>query len=508
MKVSCLAAKAPIWALETCEKWAIHRFVHAARGDRHWLQSVWIATCSCETSRKLTCSRTREEDRGSSFLIEKHFKPICSKITSTTHSVTFRKRWFVKWAMRYSSYAKQLQRCNAQNGFFIGIKEEFIALVDISWLKSESSQNFSQWRLDALSIPHYVIKKGRPHGARHGKTDAQNEHFVAHNADPENRDLQLKKMAGPRRSASRWISWHRKTTPAAHPLRNTWDIGKSGISHLTNQAEMHQWNSDQTSEQQSQLWTVSTKNLEQNDLNQSLFINTKGGIRLLLPVPHGGSGMKTGGAHTFSFVVARSFTADGNLLQPTGGVNSTPSHVTFSRVCAHVLWSVARHWLKCMCASYHPCLTRLCVWSHFDPLFALFIYLSHLLLHLLDHLLHLPCGLVRSKIPCALRRMRSLALWSTTLLSHLASHGWRGGHGTRWTTHERLWTHEDQSVFDGCGGVAPWRRHSQRFGSWDHHDKQGLRGEKQGLKGTHNSCLRLEPHTTVHKGLLGLGRSD
>ena len=31
----------------------------------------------------------------------------------------------------------------------------------------------------------------------------------------------------------------------------------------------------------------------------------------------------------FQFVVARSFTADGNLLQPTGGVNRTPSHVTF-----------------------------------------------------------------------------------------------------------------------------------------------------------------------------------
>ena len=29
---------------------------------------------------------------------------------------------------------------------------------------SESSQNFHQWRLDALSIPHYVIKKGRCHG--------------------------------------------------------------------------------------------------------------------------------------------------------------------------------------------------------------------------------------------------------------------------------------------------------------------------------------------------------
>ena len=49
-------------------------------------------------------------------------------------------------------------------------------------VESESSQNFSQWRLDALSIPLYVIKKERLDGARHGKTDAQKEHFVAHNA--------------------------------------------------------------------------------------------------------------------------------------------------------------------------------------------------------------------------------------------------------------------------------------------------------------------------------------
>ena len=31
--------------------------------------------------------------------------------------------------------------------------------------ESEASQHFHQWRLDALSIPHYVIKKGRLHGA-------------------------------------------------------------------------------------------------------------------------------------------------------------------------------------------------------------------------------------------------------------------------------------------------------------------------------------------------------
>ena len=71
-------------------------------------------------------------------------------------------------------------------------------------IESESSQHFHQWRLDAFSIPHYVIRKERPRGARHGKTEAQKEHFVAHNArerciirdrfqrDPVNRDSQLK----------------------------------------------------------------------------------------------------------------------------------------------------------------------------------------------------------------------------------------------------------------------------------------------------------------------------
>ena len=33
-----------------------------------------------------------------------------------------------------------------------------------------------------LSIPHYVIKKGRPHGARHGKTEAQKQYHIAFNA--------------------------------------------------------------------------------------------------------------------------------------------------------------------------------------------------------------------------------------------------------------------------------------------------------------------------------------
>ena len=48
--------------------------------------------------------------------------------------------------------------------------------------ESEASQHVHQWRLDVLSIPNYVIKKERPQGARHGRTEAQKEHFIAHNA--------------------------------------------------------------------------------------------------------------------------------------------------------------------------------------------------------------------------------------------------------------------------------------------------------------------------------------
>ena len=49
-------------------------------------------------------------------------------------------------------------------------------------VESESRRKFNKLRLDTLSIPHFVIKKGRCHGARHGKTDEQNEYHIAWNA--------------------------------------------------------------------------------------------------------------------------------------------------------------------------------------------------------------------------------------------------------------------------------------------------------------------------------------
>ena len=49
-------------------------------------------------------------------------------------------------------------------------------------VESEPRRKLNKLRLDALSIPHYVIKKGRCHGARHGKTEEQKEFQSAWNA--------------------------------------------------------------------------------------------------------------------------------------------------------------------------------------------------------------------------------------------------------------------------------------------------------------------------------------
>ena len=49
-------------------------------------------------------------------------------------------------------------------------------------VERESRRKFNKLRLDALSIPHYVIKKGRCHGARHGKTEEQKEYHISWNA--------------------------------------------------------------------------------------------------------------------------------------------------------------------------------------------------------------------------------------------------------------------------------------------------------------------------------------
>ena len=116
-------------------------------------------------------------------LIEKHFKPTCSRITSTTHSAIIRKRWSANWAMwSHSSCAKQYQKYNVLNVFLYWNQGIVSCTYGHFLVDSESRRKLNKLRLDALSIPHYVIKKGRCHGARHGKTEEQKEYHITWNA--------------------------------------------------------------------------------------------------------------------------------------------------------------------------------------------------------------------------------------------------------------------------------------------------------------------------------------
>ena len=44
-----------------------------------------------------------------------------------------------------------------------------------------ANRSFIVYTLDLLSIPEYVIKKGRPHGHRYGKLPEDKEYHLAHN---------------------------------------------------------------------------------------------------------------------------------------------------------------------------------------------------------------------------------------------------------------------------------------------------------------------------------------
>ena len=47
--------------------------------------------------------------------------------------------------------------------------------------KCRQSRRHRIYTLDLLSIPEYVIKKGRPHGHRYGKTPEKKEYHLVHN---------------------------------------------------------------------------------------------------------------------------------------------------------------------------------------------------------------------------------------------------------------------------------------------------------------------------------------
>ena len=98
--------------------------------------------------------------------------------------------------------------------------------------KCKATRGVIQDTLDLLSIPNYVIKKGRPHGHRHGKTP-EREYHQAHNLEKE---MHQEGLSRDRRSAS----W--KILNFMHPSSNMiaikrsvskWTSLRTRISHTT-----------------------------------------------------------------------------------------------------------------------------------------------------------------------------------------------------------------------------------------------------------------------------------
>ena len=285
--------------------------------------------------------------------------------------------------------------------------------------------------------------------------------FTIPSNEIQNIVIRNSKLAGLRRSASRWTNEHRKTTPIAHPLRNSRDIRKL-VDHTE---QIRQRCTDETPirlpRQQSHLWNVSTENQEKSDLNQfPLSISKVAFVVFIIQYLVVAAEWKTGGAHKLknvNYLRAHRMSSIKEQGRPVLDAYSSRysewnfwrflvccSQIVYSWICcnrrevwtehphtshflvfARMFDSVARDiGSRCLSASRHPCFMHLCVWPFFDSPRWTLQSLSHLLLHPPDFPLHLLCGSVRREVPCALPRLRSLTLWSTTPLSHLFA-AWR-----------------------------------------------------------------------------------
>ena len=134
--------------------------------DIHWLQSARIVTCSCERSRKFPRFRARQEDRKSSssreaFQADLQQSNVYNPFSNNSKEI-IRELGNVELFELCETVPKvQCSRCLLywNQGMICCTCEQFL-------VESESRRKFHKLRLDALSIPHYVIKKGRCQSTR------------------------------------------------------------------------------------------------------------------------------------------------------------------------------------------------------------------------------------------------------------------------------------------------------------------------------------------------------
>ena len=77
--------------------------------------------------------------------------------------------------------SRRTSRRSAKHAYHTGVKASSIAHAGISLTETVANRRFIVFAMDLLSIPEYVIKKGRRHGHRYGKLPENKEYYQAQN---------------------------------------------------------------------------------------------------------------------------------------------------------------------------------------------------------------------------------------------------------------------------------------------------------------------------------------
>ena len=97
--------------------------------------------------------------------------PTCSRITSTIHSANIPKAMIRELGnVELVELCETTPRVQCSHCLLYWNQGIVYCTCGQCLFNSESRRTFNKLRLDALSVPNYVVKKGRSHGAGHGKT--------------------------------------------------------------------------------------------------------------------------------------------------------------------------------------------------------------------------------------------------------------------------------------------------------------------------------------------------
>ena len=84
-----------------------------------------------------------------------------------------------RWEHRIMSITRDGTQNAVHSVYHTGTLVYSAARAVISCIKRGANQQFISYTMDLLSLPEYVIKKGRPHGHRYGKKPRDKEYFTA-----------------------------------------------------------------------------------------------------------------------------------------------------------------------------------------------------------------------------------------------------------------------------------------------------------------------------------------